>query len=117
MCLKDLSSHQSPPKKKSSLRCVEYSVFWSWCLWEGDYASSSHYLFTMERCPGFELIDVLKLSTEVQLAFHKIIFLMCGVLFSSFLKFSFLCNELGQRMVLWCNLKLDRVLSDSHISN
>ena len=41
----------------------------------------------MEKCPGFELIDVLNLSTMAQLAFHKIIFLMFDILSSSFWSF------------------------------
>lgn len=39
------------------------------------------------KCPSFELIDVLKLSTKVQLAFHKIIVLMFDIFSSSFLVF------------------------------
>lgn len=73
-------------------------MFWSLCLLEGIHTSSSCCIFSFVRkkCPGFELIDVLKLSTKAQLAFHKIILLMCDILSCSFLKFSFLYNYLGQ---------------------
>lgn len=55
-----------------------------------------HLFLYDKKSPGFELIEVLKLSTKAQLAFHKIILLMCDILSCSFLKFSVLYDWLGQ---------------------
>lgn len=46
----------------------------------------SHFFLTLhlflyeKKCPGFELIEVLKLSKKAQMVFHKIILLMCDIL-------------------------------------
>lgn len=100
ICLKYLKlKHHSPLKKKSQA----YTVLWVQHVLRFLFMGScSHVFLTLhlflydKKRPGFELIEVLKLSKRAQLAFHKIILLMCDILSCSFLKLSFLCNYLGQ---------------------
>lgn len=75
--------HHSPFKKKS-----QATVLWVQHVLKFLFMGRcSHFFLTLrlflydKKCPGFELIEVLKLSTKTQLAFHKIILLMCDILF------------------------------------